>query len=255
MTARIMGSEAHKRAKEAILPISVAAAKGRENNNTFLFSKNPSLSMRFRHITEESLDKTVKKIEKTDEKSVAKAQLLKSKEWQDHVLEHHSFGAKAHLVEVKTTEDSDLFKKVEEKKDEKEEPKQQHTINHPGAVSPPRTGYLGSGTQAQRGPDDAYFGAESARLKAISGQCSCGMEVSTGWQPEPTPEQKLKSSYATGPERDLTSTRDQEHSLYAANPSGQQPWGGQQERQIYTTHQPPGFGGQNDQRKRRTTAL
>ncbi|GEM_PF-5924213 len=209
--------------------------------------------MRFKHL---SLDEQLQETEKTDEKTVAKAQLLKSKEWQDHIAEHHGTGVKAQLVEVKTAEDSDLFKKAEEKKkDEKEETtKPQHTLNHDQVASSPRAGYISNASGgAQRGAGDDYFGAGSNRLKAISGQCSCGMEVSTGWNPGPTTEQKLKSGYATPMERATPERLDQAQPLYSTGPAPNT-LGGQQERSLYSTGQ-PSLGSQQGQKPKRTTAL
>ncbi len=213
--------------------------------------------MRFRHLTEESLDNTVKKVEKADEKTVAKAQLLHSKAWQDHVSEHHGAGPKAQLVSVDTTEDSELLQKTEDKKkDEKEEaPKQQHTAEHGQTSANARTGYLSSGSgTTQRGPGDAYFGTGSARLKEISGQCSCGAEISTGWQPEQAKEPRLTGGYVNPSEREREE-KEQQQPLYttsAGSPGNFQ----QQERSLYSTGQStPGLSTSQDQRRRRTSAL
>src|SRR3989344_8038692 len=90
--------------------------------------------MRFRHLQESSLDQTVTQVAKTDEKTVAKAQLLHSKEWKEHVAEHHGIGDEAQLVTVDTAEEeSDLLKKTAEKKEEpKPEEKlvPQHSVDH-----------------------------------------------------------------------------------------------------------------------------
>ena len=211
--------------------------------------------MRFRHLT---LDEQLKKTEKTDDRTVAKAQLLHSKEWQEHISEHHGTGPKPQLVAVNTTDDSNIFKKTDEKKEEKDESqKPQHTVDHGQVASNPRTGYIGNtSTGVQRGAGDEYFGAGSSRLKAISGQCSCGMEVSTGFNSEQTTGQKLKAGYATSLfERETTKQQDQGQPLYASGATAQSPVGGQQERSLYSTNQPSGFGAQNDQRRRRTSAL
>jgi len=215
--------------------------------------------MRFRHL---SLDEQLKQTEKTDEKTVAKAQLLKSKEWQDHVSEHHGTGPKAQLVEVKAAEDSELLQKANEKKDTTAEKKedqaqlnQQHTVEHGQATSGSKTGYLsgaGGGT-AQRGAGDEYFGAGSARLKEISGQCSCGMEVSTGWQPEQQKAPTLSGGYTASLfERD--NKQQESGQLLYTTATGQQ--GTQQERPLYSTNlSNPLLGTSSDQKRRRTGSL
>ncbi|MBI1972461.1 hypothetical protein HYS50_00465 [Candidatus Woesearchaeota archaeon] len=203
--------------------------------------------MRFRHLPKESLDT---KVAKTDEKAVARTQLLQSKEWQDHITEHHSTGTKPQLIAVTTVEDSGLFKKTEEKKEEKEEqPKPQHTVNHSQLSSNPRAGYVGNAPESiQRNPGDEYFGAGSTRLQAISGQCSCGMEITIGAQPGmQTVEQQLRSGYATGVERQQLQEQ-QAQPLYT---TAQQPSSAQQP--LYSTAQPSPSGTQ--ERRRRTTAL
>lgn len=209
--------------------------------------------MRFKHL---SLDEQLKETEKTDKRTVAKAQLLKSKEWQDHLAEHHSGGVRAQLVEIKTAADSDLLKKTEEKKqDEKEEQvKPQHTVNHDQLASNPKGSYAGNASGgAQRGVGDEYFGVGSGRLKAISGQCSCGMEVSTGWTLEPTTEQKLKSGYTMPLERATPEHQDQAQPFYSTG-TAPNTLGGQQERPLYSAGQ-PSLGAQQGQKHKRTTAL
>jgi len=225
-----------------------------EKRYLLILGKLP-VSMRFKHL---SLDEQLKETEKTDKRTVAKAQLLKSKEWQDHIAEHHGTGQKAQLVEVTTSEDSGLSKKTEEKKkeDEKEELlKQQHTVEHAQTTTNSGTGYLSGTTSgtAQRGPGDAYFGAGSAKLQAISGQCSCGMEVSTGWTLEPTTEQKLKSGYTMPLERATPEHQDQAQLFYSTG-TAPNTLSGQQERPLYSAGQ-PSLGAQQGQKHKRTTAL
>src|SRR3989338_2733198 len=111
--------------------------------------------MRFRHLQESSLDQTVTQVAKTDEKTVAKAQLLHSKEWKEHVAEHHGIGDEAQLVAVDTAEEeSDLLKKTAEKKEEpKPEEKlvtQQHTLDHGQDIDASKGSYLAKGRGSQK---------------------------------------------------------------------------------------------------------
>ena len=208
--------------------------------------------MRFKHL---SLDEQLKQTEKKDIKVVAKAQFLQSKEWRDHIAEHHATGPKPQVVQVTTSpEDTNIFKKAEEKKEDKEEARRpQHSIEHAQVSSTPRSGYLATNTGTQRGPGDDYFGAGSARLRAISGQCSCGMEISTGFQDtmQMTAEQRLKSGYTSTPEREATRGQEQAQPLYNTGAGAPQTFG--QERQMYTTGNTTTSGSR--QKPRRTTAL
>ena len=217
--------------------------------------------MRFRHLQESSLDKKVTDTAKTDEKTVAKAQLLHSKEWKEHVAEHHGAGDEAQLIAVDTEEDNDseLLKKTEEKKEPKEEqPAQQHTLNHEQDGGASKGAYLGKSNVSSRSGPGSYFGADTARGKAmISGQCSCGMEVSTGWQSEQTPGQPtgtaaaLQAAYNKG---DTTADKREDTPLYSTGMASPNAPG--QERPLYNSSQPTGStSGFGDQKRRRTSSL
>lgn len=213
--------------------------------------------MRFRHLT---LDEQLKKTEKTDEKTVAKAQLLQSKAWKDHIAEHHGKGDQAQLLTVETEEDeeSELLQKTTDKKEEPkpEEKLQQHSVEHGQDLGNAKGGsYLGKGSGSQKSGPGSYFGADSARGKAmVSGQCSCGMEVSTGWEPEQTLGQPtaLQTAYTKGSE---ATDKREDTPLYStgiAPPNSL----GQEQRPMYNSTQPAGAtSGFGDQKRRRTSSL
>ncbi|MBS3144353.1 hypothetical protein J4208_02095 [Candidatus Woesearchaeota archaeon] len=217
--------------------------------------------MRFRHLSEGSLDQTVTAVEKSDEKTVAKVQLLHSKEWKEHVAEHHDAGSQAQLVTVNTAEEeSDLLKKTAEKKEEpKPEEKlvPQHSVDHGQDLGNSKGGsYLAKGSGSQKSGPGSYFGADSARGKAmVSGQCSCGMEVSTGWEPEQTLGQPnaLQTAYNKGSETDAD--KREENSLYSTGMTSPNSLA-QEQRPLYNSTQPTGAtSGFGDQKRRRTSSL